>query len=47
MYFNDCMIYVSGLETEPKLPPHLADSLYRLVLHSNLNPVKVRKLINN
>ncbi|XP_077993617.1 ankyrin repeat and MYND domain-containing protein 2-like [Glandiceps talaboti] len=32
---------VQGFEKEPKLAPHLAAPLHKLVLFSNLNPVKV------
>lgn len=31
-----------GLETEPKLPPMLAGPLHKIIMTTNLNPVKVR-----
>lgn len=31
----------SGLETEPKLPPHLSGPLHKFIMQVNLNPVKV------
>lgn len=31
-----------GLEREPKLPPGLAGPLHKIIMTSNLNPVKVR-----
>uniref|UniRef100_A0A8C4PZ72 Ankyrin repeat and MYND domain containing 2a n=2 Tax=Eptatretus burgeri TaxID=7764 RepID=A0A8C4PZ72_EPTBU len=34
-----------GLETEPKLPPELADQLHRILLATNLNPVKLVQLV--
>ena len=40
MFYNDVSVY-PGLETEPKLPPHLGSPLYDLVKHYNIHPVKV------
>ena len=31
-----------GLEAEPKLPPELSPTLYKLILNNNLNPIKVK-----
>lgn len=31
-----------GLEKEPKLPPKLAGPLHKVIMSTNLNPVKVR-----
>lgn len=30
-----------GLEKEPKLPPKLAGPLHKIIMSTNLNPVKV------
>uniref|UniRef100_UPI00358DFBDE ankyrin repeat and MYND domain-containing protein 2 isoform X2 n=1 Tax=Myxine glutinosa TaxID=7769 RepID=UPI00358DFBDE len=34
-----------GLETEPKLPPELADQLHGILITTNLNPVKLVQLV--
>ncbi|XP_077404915.1 ankyrin repeat and MYND domain-containing protein 2-like isoform X4 [Vanacampus margaritifer] len=34
-----------GLETEPKLPPGLADPLHKIIMTTNLNPVKIVMLV--
>lgn len=31
-----------GLEKEPRLPPRLAGPLHKVIMTTNLNPVKVR-----
>lgn len=31
-----------GLEKEPKLPPKLAGPLHKIIMSTNLNPVRVR-----
>lgn len=31
-----------GLEREPKLPPRLAGPLHKIIMTTNLNPVKVK-----
>lgn len=38
----ECYTRPQGLESEPKLPPRLAGPLHKIIMTTNLNPVKVR-----
>ncbi|KAL0125491.1 hypothetical protein PUN28_004535 [Cardiocondyla obscurior] len=37
----DYYIKPQGLQTEPMLPPHLADYFHKFIMHVNVNPVRV------